>query len=129
MSIPYSRTFEELTVTAGTPEVFELRYPYRGVLTQWGLKRTGGSGGTATTACIISLYPDAVSAAAHDVTRRLLHKTEELPWGENVEQPFLNREGTPSNPVRKLYLRIETTNGVGDQDFTFELSSLQPDPI
>lgn len=124
MSTPYDRTFADLAqdMAEDAVAIFELRYPARGTLSRWAIKKTAGDMSAAT----VELYPDAVSAAAADVTRRICAKTATFPWAEALEIPYMNREGTPSNPVRKLYLRVTPSDGADDQEYTFELAMVHP---
>lgn len=122
MSTQYTKPFTLVQTAAGTPQVFELGYPARGTLKHWAIKKTAGD----MTAARVSLYTSEVAANADDATQRILDKTATLPWIDFVDRDFVNREGTPSNQVRKLWLRIAPSDGSGEQTYVFELACHLP---
>jgi hypothetical protein len=122
VSTQYTKPFVLDHAVAATPQVFELGYPARGTLKHWAIKKLSGDMTTAR----VSLYASEVAANADDITQRLLDKTSTVPWIEYVDRDFINREGTPSNQVRKLWLRIAPSDGIGAQQFHVELGCHLP---
>ena len=125
MTVPYSKSFPLLETTGTDASVFALRFPHRGRITNWGFKKTTGDGVGNVT---VSIFTDEASAIANDVTRRILHTSGSAPpWTENVDVEYINREGSISDPIRKIYARIQPADGTGAQFYTIELTAVQPD--
>lgn len=124
MSTPYSKNFDLVVTDPATPQVFELRFPARGTLKFWAAKLVSGDATTAD----VSIFTSEVAANANDITQRLLSKSASLPWAETVLIDYINREGTPSNPVRKLWARVDP-NGTGAQTIRLELTVHLPSYI
>ncbi len=121
MSTPYSKYFDCTVDDPATPQVFELRFPARGTLKFWAIKLLNGDATTAE----VSIFTSEAAAIANDITQRVLNKSASVPWAEVVAVDYTNREGTPSNPVRKLWARIDP-NGTGEQEFRLELTTHLP---
>jgi hypothetical protein len=124
MTVPYSKSFPLLETAGTAASVFALRFPHRGRITNWGFKKTSGNGSGAVA---VAIYTDEASAVAADVTRQILTKSAVPPWTEAADVEYINREGSISDPVRKLYARITPSDGAGAQNYTLELTAVQPD--
>jgi hypothetical protein len=119
-NLPYNKEFE-IDVIGGTPSVHTLRFPHRGTIRALSLKITGGGGDAGFTAALyaktqaspgspnnVDLIGSAITSVANT------HNVSGLDW------VFLNKEGTPSNPVRRLYLVI-TPSGTGAKTLALNL--------
>lgn len=122
MMVPYSKSFL-LELTGTDPAVFALGFPPRGRLVNWAMKRTSGNGAGNVT---ISIYTSEAAAVADDITRRIANKAAALPWVETISAEFVNREGSISDAVRKLYARVVPADGTGAQSYTLELTMETP---
>lgn len=133
MSTPYEKDFQ-FDAVSGQDNFVELGMPHRGNVQKLVLVQLSGpldgfdadlynsrravaeienssesSMAAAVEPSIYQIVPTQVVAAAADRVMLM-----------NVEHPYVNRDGTPTNPVRKLYLRIRP-DGAGTKAFHLAL--------
>jgi len=128
-NIPYSRDFT-LTVAGGTPSTHELKFPHRGTLRSIAIKSVNGGGATGAGLSIGLYSANQLTPGSPDNTRLLWSAT---PSGDthntgNIDIAYTNREGSPSNPVSKLYAVI-TAGGSGTKTVTVSLTCDVPTNI
>lgn len=112
------------TATSGALSVITLKVPHRGIIKGWSLTQTSGTNAGATAALYTSKQNTAPNSALPAEAFHLLDIT--LPAAAKVDDhsediAYINRDGTPSNPQRYLYLKI-TPAGSGVKNFVFAIT-------
>jgi len=122
----------QFSVEAGQEEIVRLDVPHRGTIKQINLKQLSG-----TDAGNFEIYDSEVAAMAtagssadsateggdpeaHSITNGQVSITSGA-YRAAVDYPYINRDGTPTNPVRRLWMRI---NSGGSGTETYGLSLL-----
>lgn len=104
--------------------VVALKVPHRGIIRGYSLTQTSGANAGATAALYTSKQDTAPNStlpaeAFHilDITLPAAAKVDD----HSAEIAYLNRDGTPTNPQRYLYLKI-TPAGSGTKNFVFSVT-------
>lgn len=110
--------------TSGTQTVVTIRVPHRGIIRGYSLTQTSGVNAGAAA----SLFTSNQSAAPNNtLPAEAFHILDiTLPAGPKVDDhsaeiAYINRDGTPTNPQRYLYLKI-TPAGTGAKNFVFSVT-------
>lgn len=114
-------TFE---ATSGAQTVVPIRVPHRGIIRGYSLTQTSGANAGAAAAIFTSKQDTAPNSALPAEAFHILDIT--LPAAAKVddhsaEVAYINRDGTPTNPQRYLYLKI-TPAGSGAKNFVFSVT-------
>lgn len=116
------------SATGGSESVITIRVPHRGILRGYSLSQTSGANAGATAALYTSKQDKAPNntlpaEAFHilDITLPAAAKVDD----HEVEVAYINRDGTPTNPQRYLYLKI-TPAGTGAKNFVFSVTIETP---
>jgi hypothetical protein len=114
-------TFE---ATSGSQTVVPIRVPHRGIIRGYSLTQTSGANAGAAAALYTSKQDTAPNSALPAEAFHILDIT--LPTAAKVddhsaEVAYINRDGTPTNPQRYLYLKI-TPAGSGAKNFVFSVT-------
>jgi hypothetical protein len=81
--------------------------PHRGVLKGYSLvEAAGGSTGNFTAALYSSKQDKAPNSDLPADTFKVLSFDQTTPFKNDLNVSYLNRDGSPSNPQRYLYLKI-----------------------
>ena len=114
-------TFE---AASGTQTVVPIRVPHRGIIRGYSLTQTSGANAGAAAALYTSKQDTAPNStlpaeAFHilDITLPAAAKVDD----HSAEVAYINRDGTPTNPQRYLYLKI-TPAGSGAKNFVFSVT-------
>lgn len=135
MGIPYEKTVDVIAA-AGDDSFHEIAFPHRGELTKLIVVQVEGDldGFEAELFNSLEVLPGSSSSSAsgdHSNTAYVIVPTEVAGVGASeitiTDQkfPYVNRDGTPTNPQRKLYLRVKP-EGAGDKKFCVTLGVDQP---
>lgn len=116
---------KEFSATGGETTLVPVPMPYRGVLRAYTLVQTSGASNGAVCKVLSSnqstppnsLLPEAQFV----VTEFSIANGETTVTAPDVEFSYLNRDGTPSNGQRFLYLKI-TPGGSGAKNFVFSVT-------
>ena len=104
--------------------VVALKVPHRGILRGYSLTQTSGANAGAAAALYTSKQDTAPNSTLPAEAFHILDIT--LPAAAKVDNhsaeiAYLNRDGTPTNPQRYLYLKI-TPAGSGTKNFVFSVT-------
>lgn len=109
---------------SGSQTVVPIRVPHRGYIRGYSLTQTSGANAGATASLFTSKQDTAPNntlpaEAFHilDITLPAAAKVDD----HDVEVAYVNRDGTPTNPQRFLYLKI-TPAGSGAKNFVFAVT-------
>lgn len=116
------------TATSGAETVVALKVPHRGILRGYSLTQTSGTNAGATAALYTSKQDTTPNSALPAEAFHVLDIT--LPAAAKVDDhaltvAYVNRDGTPTNPQRFLYLKI-TPAGSGAKNFVFAITIETP---
>lgn len=110
--------------TSGAQTVIPIRVPHRGIIRGYSLTQTSGANAGAAAALYTSKQDTAPNStlpaeAFHilDITLPAAAKVDD----HSAEVAYINRDGTPTNPQRYLYLKI-TPAGSGAKNFVFSVT-------
>jgi hypothetical protein len=114
-------TFE---ATSGAQAVVAIKVPHRGIIKGYSLSQTSGANAGATAALYTSKQDTAPNNTLPAEAFHILDIT--LPTAAKVDNhstdvAYINRDGSPSNPQRFLYLKI-TPAGSGAKNFVFAIT-------
>lgn len=114
--------------TSGSETVVTINVPHRGVIRGFSLSQTSGVNAGAAAALYTSKQDTAPNSALPaeafhvlDITLTAAAKVD----NHNLNVAYLNRDGTPTNPQRYLYLKI-TPAGSGAKTFVFSITVETP---
>ena len=116
------------TATSGTETVVALKVPHRGILRGYSLTQTSGTNAGAGAALYTS---NQTTTPNSDLPAEAFHILDiTLPAAAKVDNhaltvAYVNRDGTPTNPQRFLYLKI-TPAGSGAKNFVFAVTVETP---
>lgn len=97
-------TFE---ATGGQANTVAVPMPHRGVLRGYSLVEGGGGAtGNFTAALYSSKQDKAPNNALPADTFKVLSFDQTTPFKNDISVSYLNRDGSPTNPQRYLYLKI-----------------------
>lgn len=116
------------TATSGTSTTVAIRVPHRGRIRGYSLSQTSGANAGAAAALYTSNQSTAPNSSLPAEAFHILDIT--LPAAAKVDNhsmdvSYLNRDGTPSNPQRYLYLKI-TPAGSGSKGFVLSITVETP---
>lgn len=95
------------TATGGQETVVPVPMPHRGVLKGYSLvEAENGATGNFAAALYTSKQDKAPNNDLPAGTFKLLEFTQAAASANNLDVSYLNRDGTPTNPQRYLYLKI-----------------------
>jgi hypothetical protein len=134
----WERVFDDLVVEGGEVQNFELRVPHRGTITKLILSQEAG----VAAGCELDLFnsrlaapPDQGSSSSEGLAGNIalyqVFATKSLGSGEVLLQDFAiaanycNRDGTSTNPERRLYLQLRP-GGTGTKVFALALAIEPP---
>lgn len=110
--------------TSGEQTVVTIKVPHRGIIRGYSLTQTSGANAGAAASLFTSKQdapPNSTlpAEAFHllDITLPTAAKVD----NHDVELAYVNRDGTPTNPQRYLYLKI-TPAGSGAKNFVFAVT-------
>jgi len=121
----------QFSVEASQDEIVQLNVPHRGRIVQINLKQLDGSdaGNFEIYDSEIAAYVTAGSSSAsateggdpeaHSVTNGQIAITSGA-YRAAVDYPYINRDGTPTNPVRRLWMRINS-GGSGQEPYSLSM--------
>lgn len=116
------------SATGGAESVITIRVPHRGILRGYSLSQTSGANAGASAALYTSKQDTAPNNTLPAEAFHILNIT--LPAAAKVDEhsieiAYINRDGTPTNPQRYLYLKI-TPAGTGAKNFVFSVTIETP---
>lgn len=116
------------TAAGGSETVVPVKVPHRGILRGYSLSQTSGATAGAAAALYTSKQDTAPNNTLPAEAFHILDIT--LPAGSKVdnhsiEVAYINRDGTPTNPQRFLYLKI-TPAGTGAKNFVLSVTVETP---
>jgi hypothetical protein len=116
------------TATSGAETKVTLKVPYRGIIRGYSLMQTSGTTAGATAAVYTSNQETTPNSTLPAEAFHVLDIT--LPAAAKVDNhslsvAYVNRDGTPSNGQRFLYLKI-TPTGSGAKNFVFSITIETP---
>lgn len=116
------------SATGGAAATVQLKVPHRGILKGYSLTQTSGVNAGATAAIYTSNQETSPNStlpaeAFHilDITLPAANKVD----NHSLDVAYVNRDGTPTNPQRYLYLKI-TPAGSGDKNFVLSVTVETP---
>lgn len=105
----------------GSEEEFVIRLPHRGVLRGYSLAAAdGGATGNLTAALYTSNQETAPNADLPAAAFKILSFDQTALSNNSLDVSYVNRDGTPTNPQRYLYLRV--TRSGGSKNFVFTVT-------
>lgn len=112
------------SATSGQETTVAVRVPHRGILKGYSLTQTSGANAGAAAALYTSNRESAPNSELPAEAFHILDIT--LPTAAKVDNhstdiAYINRDGTPTNPQRFLYLKI-TPAGTGAKNFVLALT-------
>ena len=114
--------------TSGSETVVALKVPHRGIIRGFSLTQTSGANAGAAASLYTSNQETAPNSelpaeAFHvlDITLTAAAKVD----NHSLNVAYVNRDGTPTNPQRYLYLKI-TPAGSGAKNFVFSVTVETP---
>lgn len=112
------------SATSGSESVVAIPVPHRAILRGYSLSQTSGANAGAAAALFTSKQDTAPNSALPAEAFHILDIT--LPAAAKVDNhaldiAYVNRDGTPTNPQRYLYLKI-TPAGSGEKNFVFSIT-------
>ena len=120
---------KNLDIEAGSDQLIALGVPHRAIIKAINFSEVGGG----STGGAFELYDSEPPTAdgnghdAHSLTDGEITFSGGSYRGQQLDIPYINRDGTPTNPVRKLWMRANLT-GTGTKAFslgmTIELAGL-----
>lgn len=118
-----SKTFT--SAGSGSEETFAISVPHRGELQAYSLVAAdGGSTGNFTAALYTSKQDTAPNSALPADAFKILSFTQAAASDNSTQIAYVNRDGTPSNPQRYLYLKL--TRSGGSKSFVFSVTIETP---
>jgi hypothetical protein len=112
------------SATSGAPATIVIKVPHRGRIRGYSLSQTSGTNAGAAAALYTS---NQATAPNSDLPAEAFHILDiTLPTAAKVDNhsmdvAYVNRDGSPSNPQRCLYLKI-TPAGSGAKNFVFSIT-------
>lgn len=145
MGTPYEKSFEVPAVTSGEDNHVQLRYPPRGELNKIIVKQVSGVlagfefdiynsksplenaglGGPGSSSAEAGGFDDANFKVLPTQTVAAPGAAKEM-LGTDHTYPYCNRDGSPSNLQRFIYIRIKPS-GTGQKDFQVTLGMQPPE--
>lgn len=112
------------SATSGQQTVVPIKVPHRAILRGYSLTQTSGANAGAAAALYTSNQETTPNSALPeeafhilDITLGATAKVDD----HETDIAYINRDGTPSNPQRFLYLKI-TPAGSGEKNFVFSIT-------
>jgi hypothetical protein len=112
------------SATSGEQTVVPIKVPHRAVLRGYSLTQTSGANAGAAAAIYTSNQETAPNNTLPagvfnilDITLPAVAKVDD----RETDIAYINRDGSPSNPQRFLYLKI-TPAGTGAKNFVFSIT-------
>lgn len=106
---------------AGAEEEFVVRVPHRGVLRGYNFSAAdGGATGNFTAALYTSNQEEEPNASLPANAFKILSFDQTALINNSLDVSYVNRDGTPTNPQRYLYLRV--TRSGGSKAFVFTVT-------
>jgi hypothetical protein len=95
------------TAESGQATTVAVPMPHRGILKGYSLAESaGGATGNFTATLYSSKQDKAPNNTLPADTFKVLSFDQTAPFTNNLDVSYLNRDGTPTNPQRYLYLKI-----------------------
>jgi hypothetical protein len=117
------------TAPSATKTTVTLNVPYRGIIRGYSLTQTSGTNAGAAASLFTSNQATPPNSDLPSEAFHVLNITipAAAPQVDNHELniAYVNRDGTPSNGQRFLYLKI-TPTGSGDKNFVFSITIETP---
>lgn len=116
---------KEFSATGGSATVAAIDVPHRAVIRSYNLVQTSGANNGATALLLSSNRATEPNSNLPEAS--FLVETITLPNSAanvavtNTSLAYVNRDGTPTSPQRKLYLKV-TPGGSGAKTFVFSLT-------
>lgn len=106
---------------SGSEEQFVVRVPHRGVLRGYNLAAAdGGATGNLTASLYTSNQETEPNSELPDAAFKILSFDQTTLNNNATDVSYVNRDGTPTNPQRYLYLRV--TRSGGSKNFVFTVT-------
>ncbi len=133
MGVPWTYGPRQFTVPAGESSLVQLNVPYRGTIRSFSLAAPDGGGGTfelynaeePARAAVAAGNGSSESVGAAIPPANYVIYDGTLDDGISVDRelniPYVNRDGTPSDGVSRLWLRL-TPDGSDDLVFVISLT-------
>jgi|GEM_PF-4670081 len=140
MGMPWGYGPKEFTIAAGDNEVIQLNVPYRGTIKAINLQQLDGGAdagvfeiydseapAVALDASSSSSAGGTVVAAQHSITAGEVTITAGVYRANNLDIQYINRDGSPTNGVRRLWMRLNIA-AVGPVSFSLGMT-IEPPPL
>lgn len=113
------------SATGGQQTVVTVKVPHRGTIKGYSLSQTSGATAGASGALYTSKQDTAPNSAlpaeAFHVLDVTLASGAQKVDDHKTDISYINRDGTPTNPQRYLYLKL-TPAGTGAKNFVFSIT-------
>lgn len=113
------------SATGGQESVVTIRVPHRGTIKGFSLSQTSGATNGAAAALYTSKQDktpnSTLPAEAFHILDISLASGSAKADDHETDIAYINRDGTPTNPQRYLYLKI-TPAGTGAKNFVFSIT-------
>lgn len=135
MALPWGYGPKQFEIPAGTDVVVRLDVPHRGIIQAINLQQQGGADNG-----VFEIYDSEAAAKAlagssssdssgisgaepetHSITNGEVAISAGAYRANNLSIPYINRDGTPTNAIRKLWMRMAVT---GSGNLAFSLSMI-----
>lgn len=117
------------SATAGSETLVTINVPHRGIIRGYSLTQTSGANAGAAAALYTSKQAtapnNALPAEAFHLTNITIPTSVAYIDAHSTDIAYVNRDGTPTNSQRYLYLRI-TPAGSGAKNFVFSITIETP---
>ena len=108
------------TAPANAATIVAIPMPHRGVLKGYNLvESTGAATGNFTAALYSSKRDKTPNSGLPENAFKVLSFDQTTPFANNLDVSYLNRDGTPTNPQRYLYLKI---TAAAEKTFVFSVT-------
>jgi hypothetical protein len=117
----WSGSTEFTSAGSGGEETITLKVPHRGSVKGYSLVAAdGGATGNFTAALYTSKQDKAPNSARPASMFKILNFDQTAASNNSVDISYINRDGTPTNPQRYLYLKL--TRSGGSKAFIFTIT-------
>jgi len=145
MGMPWGYGPKQFQIEGGQDEIVRLDVPHRGTIRAINLNELGGAsagifeiydsqaaaavlgGAGSSSSSVSSDQVEGGDPAAHSITAGEVAIAGGQYRANNLEIPYINRDGTPTNPVRRLWMRINL-EGAGTKTVSLGMT-IEPAPL
>ena len=120
----YERHYSKTQVASSSSEIFTLDFPYEAKLQKFTVQQNGG---TAKPFTVVAYNFDPAGLSASDKVKYTVIPEQAAAAGNAValfESLFMHRnmEGTPTNPVAKIYVEIVAAAAASPNEPVWEIA-------